>query len=77
MENALPHNKAEQSTLTTGAPIIAAGGLPAKLATVTSEVLARLLSGERLTGLEAVHDASTTRLALRSSITLKLRMAGQ
>ena len=55
--------KAESSALTTGAPIIAAGGLPAKLATVTSEVLARLLSGERLTGLEAVHDASTTRLA--------------
>jgi hypothetical protein len=55
--------KAEESALTTGAPIITLGYLPAKLATVTSEILARLLNGERMTGLETVYDASTTRLA--------------
>ena len=55
--------KAESSALTTGALIIAVGGLPAKLQTVTSEVLARLLNGERMTSLDAVHDASTTRLS--------------
>lgn len=55
--------KAESSGLATGAQIIAAGVLPAKLQTVTSEVLARLLNGERLTAIDAVHEASTTRLS--------------
>lgn len=47
----------------TGASIVAPGRLPHKRATVTSEVLARLLAGERMTSLEAVGCASTTRLA--------------
>lgn len=46
-----------------GAPIVTPGTLPHKRATVTAEVLCRLLAGERLTGLEAVNSASTTRLA--------------
>ena len=46
-----------------GAQIIAPGGLPAKLNTVTTEVLARLLNYERLTSLDAVDEASTTRLS--------------
>lgn len=36
---------------------------PPKLASVTAEVLVRLLNGERLTSLDAVAGASTTRLA--------------
>ncbi len=40
-----------------------AGFLPSKLATVTAEVLARLLNHERLTSLAGVFDASTTRLS--------------
>lgn len=47
----------------TGASIVTPGKLPHKRATVTAEVLARLLAGERLTGLTAVIDASTTRLS--------------
>jgi hypothetical protein len=47
----------------TGAEIVTPGNLPHKRATVTAEVLARLLAGERMTGLEAVGCASTTRLA--------------
>lgn len=47
----------------TGASIVTPGKLPHKRATVTAEVLARLLAGERLTGLAAVFDASTTRLS--------------
>lgn len=47
----------------TGASIVTPGKLPHKRATVTAEVLARLLAGERLTGLAAVLDASTTRLS--------------
>lgn len=39
-----------------------AGTLPKRLATVTSEVLARLLCGECLTSLDSVVDSSTTRL---------------
>ena len=42
--------------------IIAAGGFPVKQNTVTADVLARLLAGERLTSLDTVYDASTTRL---------------
>lgn len=39
------------------------GHLPKRQATVLAEVLARLLNYEKLTGLEAVAAASTTRLA--------------
>ena len=46
-----------------GAQIIAPGGLPDKLNTVTAEVLARLLNHERLTSIDAVSEASTTRLS--------------
>ena len=52
----------EASTPGTGSRIIATGGYPAKLATVTAEVLARLLAGEKLTSLDGVREASTTRL---------------
>ena len=39
------------------------GRLPRRQDTVTADVLARLMSGEQMTGLEAVIDSSTTRLA--------------
>lgn len=55
--------KAELSVPAKGVSIINDGTFPAKCATVTAEVLARLLGHERLTGLESVHDASTTRLS--------------
>lgn len=55
--------KAESSATRQGAQIIGPGGLPAKLNTVTAEVLARLLNYERLTSLDAVDEASTTRLS--------------
>lgn len=42
---------------------IVPGSYPARLNTVTAEVMVRLLNYERLTGLEAVLDISTTRLA--------------
>ena len=54
--------KDEASAPGTGVHIIATGGYPAKLATVTAEVLARLLAGEKLTSLDGVREASTTRL---------------
>ncbi len=41
----------------------APGAYPTRLNTVTAEVLCRLLQGERLTGMEAVFSAHTTRLA--------------
>lgn len=47
----------------TGALIVAPGVFPARTNTVIAEVLANLIAGERLTGLEAVFDAGTTRLA--------------
>lgn len=48
----------------TGAAIVAAAGaLPGQKNTVRAEVLSRLLAGERLTGLDAVFSASTTRLS--------------
>ena len=46
-----------------GTAIVNPGCFPEKLATVTSEVLSRMLQGERLTSLDAVFGASTTRLA--------------
>lgn len=39
------------------------GRLPARLNTVIAEILSRLLEGKRLTGMEGVFTASTTRLA--------------
>ena len=39
------------------------GAFPTRHNTVTAEVLARLIGGENLTGLDAVDSASTTRLA--------------
>ena len=53
---------AESGATRQGARIIVAGGLPAKQNTVTADVLARLLAGERLTSLDTVYEASTTRL---------------
>ena len=55
--------KAVSSATRQGVQIIGPGGLPAKLNTVTAEVLARLLNYERLTSLDAVFEASTTRLS--------------
>lgn len=55
--------KAVSSATRQGAQIIGPGGLPSKLNTVTAEVLARLLNYERLTSLDAVDEASTTRLS--------------
>jgi hypothetical protein len=63
MKNARPTSKAVSSVTRKGASIIAPGRLPARQNTVTAEVLCRLLNHERLTGLDAVTDASTTRLA--------------
>jgi hypothetical protein len=39
------------------------GGFPTRRNTVTAEILSRLISGENLTGMDAVYCASTTRLA--------------
>ena len=54
--------KAESSATRQGAQIIATGDFPVKQNTVTADVLARLLAGERLTSLDTVYEASTTRL---------------
>ena len=54
--------KDEASAPGTGVPIIAIGAFPTKHATVVAGVLARLLAGEKLTSLDGVRDASTTRL---------------
>ena len=62
MKNARPI-KDEASAADQGAPIVNPGSLPVRRATVTAEVLARLLAGERMTGLDAVTCASTTRLS--------------
>jgi hypothetical protein len=62
MKNARPA-KAVSSVTRQGAQIIAPGRLPVRQDTVTAEVLCRFLSYERLTGIEAVTEASTTRLA--------------
>ena len=61
--NAPTNTEVEASAPGTGAPIIHPGTLPARLATVTAEVLCKFLADERMASLEAVHDASTTRLA--------------
>ena len=54
--------KAVSSVTRQGAHIIGAGDFPVKQNTVTADVLARLLNGERLTSLDTVYEASTTRL---------------
>ena len=54
-------NEVETSVTGNGALILAR--FPVRCNTVIAEVLARLLRYERLTGLDAVFDASTTRLA--------------
>ena len=61
-KNARPSIKTESSATVEGAPILSPFGFPAKLNAVCAEVLCRLLSGERLTGLDGVSEASTTRL---------------
>lgn len=63
MKNAPNRTKAIESATNQGAHIIAPGDFPVKPATVCAEVLARLLNGERLTSIDAVSEASTTRLA--------------
>lgn len=63
MKNARNTQKSEASVAVEAAPIFAPGALPAKTHTVTAEVLAHLLAHKRLTGLETVFDAGTTRLA--------------
>ena len=45
-----------------GADFTTSGRLPLKQNSVTAEVLSRLLRGERLTSLDGVYEASTTRL---------------
>jgi hypothetical protein len=54
--------EAESSVTWQGTHIIGAGDFPVKQNTVTADVLARLLTGERLTSLDTVYEASTTRL---------------
>lgn len=66
MKNAQPRNQAEPSALNSVDSINSAGfigSFPVRHNTVTAEVLARLISGESLTGMDAVFCASTTRLA--------------
>ncbi len=53
----------KSSTPRSSADSIVPGTYPVRLNTVVAEVLARLLNYECLTGLDAVFDASTTRLA--------------
>lgn len=63
MKNAQPGLNAELSAPVEGGPIIAVGTYPSKADSVSAEVLARMLNFERLTSLEAVNAASTTRLS--------------
>lgn len=62
MKNARPI-KGELAAADQGAVIFTCGELPGRKSTATSEVLARLLNYERLTGMEAVLGVSSTRLA--------------
>ena len=56
--------KAEQSAAEQGSTdFTPTGNLPKQKNTVTAEVLTRLLNGERMTSLDGVHEASTTRLS--------------
>jgi len=63
MKNAQPGKKTELSAPVQGSDIIAVGAFPNKTDSVCAEVLVRLLNYERLTGLDAVGAANTTRLA--------------
>lgn len=63
MKNAHHIQKDKAGAPGTGAAIVARGMLPVKQNTVTADVLARFIAGERLTGLGAVTESSTTRLA--------------
>ena len=54
--------QAVSSVTRQGSHIIGAGDFPVKQNTVTADVLARLLTGERLTSIDTVYEASTTRL---------------
>lgn len=62
MNDARP-SKTESSAPRQGAQIIGPGAFPSKHASVCAEVLTRLLNRERLTSLDAVGEASTTRLS--------------
>ena len=64
MKNAHPVPNEEAGAPGQGADIVASGMLPARQNTVIADVLARLIGGARLTGLESVADSSTTRLAV-------------
>lgn len=59
MINAQPHNKVELSAVNSANSI---GSFPIRKDTVTAEVLAQLLRGKTLTGLDSVKKANTTRL---------------
>lgn len=63
MKDAQPSIKAELGAAAEGASILHHFSFPPKLDAVCSEVLCRLLCGERLTSLDAVGEASTTRLS--------------
>lgn len=63
MKAPAPNPKDEAGAPGTGAEIVTPGVLPARQNTVIADVLARLIAGERLTGLDSVMDSSTTRLA--------------
>lgn len=60
MKNTQHHNQAEPGASDMGHSI---GAFPDRLNTVTAEVLRQLLCGVRMSGMNAVFDASTTRLA--------------
>ena len=62
MENARKTPKNQASAPSTGAAIVtAAGRMPQRRNTAIAEILSRLLAGRRITGMEGVIEASTTR----------------
>lgn len=61
--SAHPAQMDEASAPGTGAAIVSPGILPARTNTVLADVLARMLHGDRLTGLPTVVESSSTRLA--------------
>lgn len=63
MKNARNTQKSEASVAVEAAPIFTQGTLPKLQNTVTADVLSKLLSHERMTGLETVFGAGTIRLA--------------
>lgn len=63
MKNARHTPKDKAGAPGTGADIVTPGALPERQNTVIADVLARFITGERLTGMSAVTDSSTTRLA--------------